>query len=130
MKLEAGKAAFLAAITENPYDRAARLAYSDWLEERGLDDEAEIQREWTPTRQAQAEERVDAMASACQMERSELLTLAHEYLDTGDWFTCEGFDTPEEVYDMRETFWLDFMVLTGRPVPSDKREDRFISCSC
>ena len=38
---------FLKALAENEDDVATRLVYADWLEENGLDDEADRQRKWS-----------------------------------------------------------------------------------
>ena len=37
---------FEAALTENPTDASLRLIFADWLEERGLDQDAQRER-WT-----------------------------------------------------------------------------------
>lgn len=38
--------AFEAALEDDPTDLDTRQVFADWLEERGLDDEARAQREW------------------------------------------------------------------------------------
>ncbi len=43
--------AFLDAIAADRYDQTTRLVFADWLNEHGLDDEAEVQRQWTPEKQ-------------------------------------------------------------------------------
>lgn len=47
--------AFLDAIKENPYEPSNHYVYADWLEENGFDEDALLQREWTPERQREAE---------------------------------------------------------------------------
>ena len=42
---------FLKAIAANEDDITTRLVYSDWLEERGMIDEAQRQRAWIPAKQ-------------------------------------------------------------------------------
>ncbi len=61
---EKDKQKFLDAIKDNRYDGELRLVYSDWLEERGLDDEALTQRKWTKEKQ-EAEDWLREFASRC-----------------------------------------------------------------
>ena len=43
--------AFLDAIAADRYDQTTRLVFADWLNERGMDSEAEVQRAWTREKQ-------------------------------------------------------------------------------
>ena len=146
--LEEMKVAFWEKIKEDLYNAHWHYMFADWLEENGFDDEAELQRQWTVEKQKAAEAFMDGYAAECsrgresdedyaagtpptgRMTRDKLLQIAHRFLINGSWYTLIGQDTPEIVYDRREEFWQHFMVLTGRPVPSNKREEQFIGCSC
>jgi uncharacterized protein (TIGR02996 family) len=137
------KAAFEQAIEENPYDATTRKVFADWLEENGFDDEAVIQREWTPEKMHAAEAFMDDYAAQLSedpdeeelksriFDREELLEIAHMCLDGEKYAGIGlGFQTPDIVWEKRREFWEHFMVLTGRPVPDDKREATFVSCAC
>ena len=138
------KAAFWEKIKEDPYNAHWHYMFADWLEENGFDDEAELQRQWTVEKQKAAEEFMDMYADEIsgghyhddnweehwqEISRDNLIQFAHNYLDSERYFTL-SFDTPEIVHFKQKEFWHHFMVLTGRPVPSDKREEQFIGCSC
>jgi uncharacterized protein (TIGR02996 family) len=137
MRAKDEKAAFEEAIEENPYDGTTRKVFADWLEEHGFDDEAVIQREWTPEKMRAAEEWLEKFAAECawveweRLTTEKLLEAANAYLDAGEWL-CLSYDTPEIALSNSgmDQFWQHFMVVTGRPVPSAKREARFIHCSC
>jgi uncharacterized protein (TIGR02996 family) len=135
MRKKDEKAAFEKAIEEDPYDGTTHKVFADWLEEHGFDDEALLQREWTPEKMRAAEKWMKEYAAACsepdyyELTVEKLIDGAHRYLDTGAGL-CIGIDTPDVVYDSSEDFWVHFMVLTGRPVPSEKRGEVFIHCAC
>jgi uncharacterized protein (TIGR02996 family) len=134
---EEEKAAFEEALAENPYDEATHKVFADWLEEHGFDDEALLHREWTPEKMRAAESWLENFAVECAevewqpLTYDKLIAAAHDYLDTGNWL-CLSDDTPDIALSNEgmESFWQHFMVVTGRPVPSDKLEARFIHCSC
>jgi uncharacterized protein (TIGR02996 family) len=141
MRKKDEKAAFEKAIEEDPFDGTTRKVFADWLEEHGFDDEALLQREWTPKKMRAAEKWLKKFAAECSDEEDEnaeeeegcftlsyeaLIQAGHKYLDTGVCLWL-GIDPPNEEM---EQFWQHFMVVTGRPVPSEKREDCFIRCAC
>jgi uncharacterized protein (TIGR02996 family) len=125
MRKDDEKAAFEKTIAENPYDADTRKVFADWLEENGFDDEAVIQRDWTAKKMRAAEKWLGQLAEQCEMTRDELVQAAHGFLDRGDMIGADfdGLDDPE-------IFWAHFMVVTGRPVPDDKRGEMFIVCAC
>lgn len=148
MRSKAEKAAFEAAIAEDPYDGVTRKVFADWLEEHGFDDESVIQRDWTVAKHRAAEEWLAMFAGECgdsydvdedeeeleggyTVDTEELIRAAHGYLNTGEWF-CLGTMTPEIAMsdDDMELFWQHFMVVSGRPVPTEQRKDCFIACAC
>ena len=128
-KVEKEKAVFLEAIKADRFDAATRKGFAAWLEDAGFDDEAVIQREWTAEKMRAAETYLAWYADECEIDIDELIRGAHEYLDNGDWLGI-GVDTPDTATGGQEEFWGHFMVVTGRPVPEDRREDSFISCAC
>jgi uncharacterized protein (TIGR02996 family) len=130
---EKEKAAFEEAIAENPYDEATRKVFADWLEDHGFDDEAVLQREWAPENMRAAEQWLKELADACsvgsELTVEDLIAAAHAYLDSGADL-CLSVDTPRVMLNHPEQFWGVFMVLTGRPVPSEERSAKFITCAC
>lgn len=129
----ATKQDFLVALRENPADEVTRRVYADWLEEQGLDDEAEIQRNWTPEAYHKAVELVEDYANECDVTPEELLVCATHFLDTGDRMYLP-FDTPEMACVDQLSFWLAYQILTGRPVMAAYDKDEcglhWVSCSC
>lgn len=94
MTAEEEKVAFLQAIKDDPYDATTRRVYADWLEDHGFDDEARVQREWTPEKHKEAEAFVARWAK---------LLSGREYEEddelVDEWIAEEGHRqyTPEEV---------------------------------
>jgi uncharacterized protein (TIGR02996 family) len=143
------KAAFEAAIKADRYDQATRRVFADWLEEHGLDDEAAVQRSWTPRKQ-QAEDYLRDFAAELSLDPhgdeddeeervtydevtyEELLRVAHAFLD-GDpnAHISLGFDTPDRVWEEAEKFWEEFEIATGRKVDDGHRGQELpVSCAC
>ncbi len=120
--------AFLKAIEENPADRANRLVYADWLEERGLDDEAQAQRDWviSPLKKRSEDWLRNFAEGSADLSFEELMVGAKRYVETGRYLVdggrWEGFYTPDE-------FWWHYEILTGECVEESNRGN-FFSCSC
>jgi uncharacterized protein (TIGR02996 family) len=130
------KAAFEKAIAADRYDQATRRVFADWLEEHGLDDEAAVQRSWTPRKQ-QAEDYLRDFAAELSafpddVTYERLLEVAHGVLDGDpDAHVLIGVDAPDRVWDEREKFWEEFEIVTGRKVDDDRRGEALpVSCAC
>lgn len=123
-------AGFLQALHEDPFDEVTHAAFADWLEERGEDDEAAYQRDWTRERE-EAEQTVDKVAAACRVSVERLLEAAGSARDGGKGLHL-GIDTPDVFYNGGyDKFWEAFCVLTGENAPPEGSHDRFfVSCSC
>jgi len=76
-----------------------------------------------------AERNLRAFAEEVGMSYSALLCAARSYLETGDWHTIYGSDTPDIVYEKSDEFWVWYEAVTGKRVEEDKR-GTFIGCSC
>jgi uncharacterized protein (TIGR02996 family) len=126
--LERERRAFEAAIRADRYDGVTRKVFADWLEENGYDDEAVLQRAWTPQKQ-QAEDWLEEYARQCEMTYEELIEAANNYLDKGQGVTL-GFDTPDIVFEGSQEFWERFSLATGRNVSDDYHGAIFIRCAC
>jgi uncharacterized protein (TIGR02996 family) len=137
--------AFERAIKDNPMDRDTRLVFADWLEENGFDDEAAVQRAWTAERHREAEAYLEHFAEECSGGHDrEVVTTVDDLLEIGNiildakkpkWKFHDmihlNHDTPDVAYgEGLRKFWESFEVVTGRPVPDDRREESFVSCSC
>src|SRR5438477_6621276 len=101
--LQREKKAFEDAISADRYDGDTRKVFADWLEENGYDDEAVLQRSWTPEKQ-RAEDWLLDYATECAMTYEELIEAAKNYLDTGDGY-CLGDMTPDIVFSGAAEFW-------------------------
>lgn len=146
MTSEEVKAQFLKVIKEERLDSGpTRKIFSDWLEDVGLDDEAQIQRDWTTENHIAAEQVMRDFIEAAEgysyetisgetkgisfVDIDELLTKATEFLDTGESFTVAAFWPDDKTL---KEFWAAYVVLTGRPLnfdPDAEIPDPTI-CSC
>lgn len=131
------KEIFLKAIQEDRYDRTTRLAYADWLEENGFDDEAEEQRNWSEERERSIEY-LENFAKGCydayddDGEHTNALTY-QELIEA-----AEAWITKREYYrlgttsynDANEEFWDHFDRATGRNTKDSRQRGYFFSCSC
>jgi uncharacterized protein (TIGR02996 family) len=146
---EQEKAAFEKAIAADRYDQATRRVLADWLEEHGLDDEAAVQRAWTPRKQ-QAEDYLRDFAADLSghggvagdpderdqgsyggLTYEELLRVAHGFLDGDKNAGIYFFETPTRVWEEQEKFWEEFEIVTGRKVDDAHRGETLpVSCTC
>ena len=113
---EQQRLAFLAALREDPHCAATRMAYTDWLLERGFDDDAAAQRAWTPQRH---EEALTWMVTHSKVlgdydSVDKLLAAGVKIL--------KGHGGDELLYPFYlADYWRHFVVLVGLPVPDDLR---------
>ncbi len=124
---------FVRAIDDDPYDEVTRRVFADWLEERGYDDEAAIQRSWTAQAHQEATDVVRDWCGSNLYDEDEdgvvgkLFGWMTRYLDGVSYYASvygSAPDTPD--WDV----WRAYMLLTGRPVADDEWGDFYISCSC
>jgi len=123
---EAQHLVFQQMLEADPLDEVTHRVFADWLEEHGLDDEAAIQRAWTEARYKEARAFFQELADHYDMRFADLIDGAHKYQDSGEYIVLWG-DTE---YAVPEEFWDHFVILTGRPVPDDKRDTSILSCTC
>lgn len=114
MSNEPHKQAFEDAIRADPYDDVTRQVFADWLEEHGYDDEAVLQRSWTPQKQ-QAEDWLVEYAREHNLAYADLIGAANHFLDTGDTNHL-GVEVTAVLFDPNrwEEFWHRFSLVTGR----------------
>lgn len=120
--------AFRQRLIDDPYDQATRLVFADFLEEHGREEEASIQREWTPESHRKATEIIHELAWGTGMTLSGAIEAMTESLDTGLGIELgiDG-DLPDICYDDR--IWEAYSILTGRTVPKDVGYI-FTTCGC
>lgn len=143
---------FLAAIAAEPYESIHHVAYADWLEENGHDDEAAVQRAWTPQKQRDAEAFMEKYVGSIKdkwMEgrweddyriphsgspptRDDLFAVAEQQLaDPRGWHVLKiPFHEPKFIDGEADAaFWRHYSTLTGRVVPEDECGS-IVFCSC
>lgn len=143
------RASFEAILKANRWDAVTHRVYADWLEERGLDDEAAKQRVWTHEWQRSwdaAEARLTKFADDITEDGSDPLddvksvTLemvvdagkrAHgnrEYSClSGMGFAAEGMMEDSKT---RKEFWDAWSIYTGIEVDDEMRDFEVFRCSC
>ncbi len=138
--------AFEAAIKKDRYDQTTRLVFADWLEEHGFDDEAVVQRKWTPKYQKSEDWLMEYAKDIAATDyykgvgyyeyRSEirtfsyeyLLVLAAEHLESGEETALIGLNGPDSRETMEE-FWKHYRVVTGADV-KEGYAITFFACDC
>lgn len=123
-------AAFLKSLQENPYDKVTRLAFADYLEEQGMDSEAQEQRSWTPEKQ-KAEEWLRKFAGEVAIPYSEVLQAGYDFAEYQNYYTQWGREDARNAMteEVQKEFWNNWQIVTGIQVPEDKQGSVF-SCSC
>ena len=118
---------FVKALNKNPYDIATRGVFADWLEERGLDDEASEQRSWTKKKH-DAELWLKDFAVNLGMKFGELVKEGDE-IATGEY--C--FNNDDAPYIMRNN-WAEFLEhwqnYTGKKVNATEEDATYFHCAC
>lgn len=149
MPVESDEQAFRAAIASDPFDDAHRLAYSDWLEERGRDAEAMEQRRRTLPEVKAAWRWFEELSHAhhegyednncipvetfIQAGRDFMASPIDPQWGRDYWFTQQGHESLRD--EMRglalQIFWKNWELVTGCPGPGEEeRTQSFFSCSC
>lgn len=131
--------AFEKAIREGPWDEATRRVFADWLEEHGFDEEAAVQRKWTPERMREAERVLGEFARVCHHEGDHdfrhleeprytvagLVEAMKRYLIAGELVGC-GYYFPDE--EEIQACWEAFETWTGIPISTEVRQKEFACC--
>lgn len=119
--------AFQDALKKNPYDEATHLAFADFLEENGIDDEAEYHRIWTRDKQ-EAIDTLREVAHSIRMSFEELLEEGDE-IATGEY--CFGNDDgPEEMRYLWRDFLEAWRTYTGKKVKDIPVDQTHFRCGC
>jgi hypothetical protein len=64
-----------------------------------------------------------------QMDYDVMIEKAKEHINTGVSTVCLNFDTPDEVYQQRETFWKSIQIVTGMQI-QDAAGAYMFRCAC
>jgi uncharacterized protein (TIGR02996 family) len=132
--------AFLRKLDEDEDDTLTRLVYADWLDERGEHEEADRQRKWPAAKEWLvrfcAEHNLpDAVSYEWFISYEQLLELGRDAVDQAGEGRC-GFScgTNETMCDAlranRPTFWQNWSIVTGVPLPPDVENTGYFSCAC
>jgi uncharacterized protein (TIGR02996 family) len=159
MSLEKERVAFTLHLNEKPYDKVARLAYADWLEEQGQDDKASRQRQLAISREWLREFAIrhsygwededwqelekggkdrygesytrDQLEELKEQEFKEFIEFLSAHLDGHDGFF--GFVYPMGFKDYSEEMWQHFEIVTGKPPPTGAARTKVpghFRCAC
>lgn len=123
------RSAFEKAIAHDPYDRAAHVAFADWLWERGEDDAAAREASWTPDRQ-KSEEWLRERAGEYGSDYGAFLAEVTAYVETGDQFSLPRLPLPAYVFDDGHEFWGHFERVTGRRLGDAEWPADDLDCGC
>ena len=142
MKTDPQRNAFEKALLETPLDSLTRGVYADWLEEQGLDDEAQRQRDWTP-----AYDFLKKFADPYALYVDEDTPTPKGYVYADVMREIEGWkeqiqregnvifgsnycqDTLHDP-EIKEKFWRAFEVITGVSPPLKLRQREWYGCAC
>lgn len=122
--------AFLEALRRDPLDRDTRMVYADWLEERGHDDEAAVQRAWREGVQ-RAELWMRKFALEVRQPYQELIDAGHAMRSGQGW--CFGTTKAQDALldePTRREFWENWSILTAEEVSPETVEEINFRCAC
>lgn len=134
---------FLAALAKDEDDADTRMAYADWLEERGEVEEADRQRKWPAAkawilefhrtegyhRNRYDDEEDDERYTSFDelMERARIAAVVdkdYSFSLGRDEGLCDG------LRQHKVKFWECWSTVTGISVDAEKAEDGWFSCGC
>jgi uncharacterized protein (TIGR02996 family) len=140
---EREKASFFALIRADPTNNDTRLVFADWCEEHGDMELAGMLRggseawlrafteKFRTHLQKKAAKYGDPIEEwGCPPTYEQVMEAAIQFLDPEQFGLHLNFDTPDFVWDDLPEFWKHIEVMTGRSLPDELREKRFISCGC
>lgn len=131
-----GAGGFVAALARDEDDHVARGALADWLDDRGLHEDAERHRQWPAAKAwlaAFAAEHRNGYDGEGEITYRDVLDAGTAYVDHGDYCTQWGGESLRDaMYDgQAAAYWRAWSVVTGRPVPDDGGFGSApFSCSC
>ena len=129
------EARFVRALSDDVYDSTTRLVYSDWLEERGRDDEAQEQRRMAAPEWVQARAKLEGAAD--RLRTKTYLTAPPQVFEDLDYdwlMDCLRreeiflpYDYPTWLFDERAELVEAYKVVTGQ---AEGPDIPMIACSC
>jgi uncharacterized protein (TIGR02996 family) len=145
-------AGFLKLLDANEDDTTTRLVYADWLDERGEHEEADRQRKWPAAKawlvrfwrdhcnpddnEPDDEGPNDANPYSYRyISFGQLLQLGRKAVEEADErgivFECgANEDMCDALRANTRTFWTNWSVVTGVPLPPGFETKSFFGCSC
>ncbi len=120
--------AFLNAIHAEPQNYLHRYVFADWLDEHGEHDEATRQRAFE-----QADRWLRQFAVEANLSYEKVIKAGHTFVTTGAPFVQYRDLSASNAICDDETcaaYWANWEVVTGVPVPANKRTDDVFICDC
>lgn len=126
--MESEREAFEMALMEDPYDKVTRSIYADWLEEKGLDSEAQEERRKATDKWVYAAQDVEETAKKLLYTGMLGLEEAMEEVKKTGHFYCNS----EEIYENGRFMKLlrDWSIYTGESISLEDATDMGFSCGC
>lgn len=128
MTVDPQRQAFLEAIGRDRYDWNTRKIFADWLEDKGMDDEALVQRNWTPEWQRAVDWLTD-LAKDIGLSYEKLMHVADEFINYGIPLVLD-MDGSNRMYDDRDMFWPYYEKASRREFTKDHTLNGFVECEC
>lgn len=127
--------AFIKVLEQNENDTETRLVYADWLEEHGLDDEADRQRKWPSAKKWLIDFCDEYNQKDSDYERhvpyEELLQKAVRAIsDDLSFYTGNNDTMCEGLRANRVKFWTCISIVTGIPLTTEEMKESSFSCAC
>lgn len=128
--VERQRQGFLKALLKDEDDAVTRAVYADWLEEHGEDDEAQRQRDWPAAKEwlvsfarECGETNIAKESGGCNWHAityQDVVKAGNDWIDDREWFVqCDSEDARNMMHESRGSYWRNWVVVTGRPLPPD-----------
>jgi uncharacterized protein (TIGR02996 family) len=131
---------FVHGLAVDEDDEQLRLAFADWLDEQGENEEAERQRNWKAAKEwifrlceEHPDRPYDDQPTTAELTYTSLMTRAADAVNCQySYIQCYSNESlARELNNSTGEFWRNWSIVTGIPIPHEKlRSETYFGCAC